>query len=643
MNDWKSLQKEIDEHMEQNTKQVYKMLQMLHEFAKINTRSQLTMLKSFFINRTQIEFDENVTQYIESLNISVPTLRIGNLEINKRFSEVDRFTKLTGSVATVFVRKGNDFVRIATSLLKEDGSRAFLTKLDTNHPAYPLLLDGKNYIGPANLFDKDYMTMYEPIKSDSGEVVGIWFIGYPLSEVLEKFRNAVREIKINESGFIYLMDHAGIMRIHPSLEGKNAIGFGDVTAYNYIKDILSKKNGVIRYKVNDPSKNEQMTKIESFMYFPDWKWVIVSSAYVDEFTKDFAGNFVRSVLMSIAEGIILALVIIWLVYRALTPIRDFVRVTEKMASGDMTEELHYSGNDELGRLAKAINYMRTEIGNLIATLQQEANDVAKRSKNIENLAESVEQHISLQAEDTESAAAAIEEFSLSLKEVSQHMRETADLARELMSNSDEGVATIAKAIERMNIIAHIVQDAAERIRTLEGFSQQISSILDIIRGVADQTNLLALNAAIEAARAGEHGRGFAVVADEVRKLAQSTNRATEEIGEMISKIQNATLDAVNKMDKGVVEVQQGVQNANQAQTAIDQIGKGLSSTTLAVEEVDKALKQQTQAVEAIAQSVDRIANNAEASVESAKVSKEEAKSLQTASLTLQKRSKQFKV
>lgn len=487
------------------------------------------------------------------------------------------------------------------------------------------------------------MTMYEPIKLDSGKVIGIWFIGYPLSEVLEKFRDAIREIKIADSGFIYLMDEAGVMRIHPSLEGKSAIGFKDVTGFNFIEDILNKKNGVIRYKINDPIKNKERTKIESFMHFPEWKWIIVSSANIDEFTKGFAGKFVRSVSMSIAEGIILALAIIWLVNRSLMPIHDFVRVTEKIASGDMTVELQYSRNDELGRLAKAINYMRTEIGNLIATLQHEANDVANRSKTIENLAESVEQHISLQAQDTESAAAAIEEFSLSLKEVSQHMRETANLARDLMSNSDKGVRTIAETIEKMNIIAHIVQDAAERIRTLEGFSQQISSILDIIRGVADQTNLLALNAAIEAARAGEHGRGFAVVADEVRKLAQSTNSATQEIGEMISQIQNATLDAVEKMDKGVVEVQQGVQNANQARTSIDQIGKDLSATTLAVEEVDKALKQQTQALEAIAQSVDRIANNAEATVESAKESKEEAKSLQAAALTLQKRSNQFKV
>jgi methyl-accepting chemotaxis protein-2 (aspartate sensor receptor) len=201
------------------------------------------MLKSFFINRTQIELDENVTQYIESLNISVPTLRIGNFEIYNRFDEVDRFTKLTGSVATIFVRKDNDFIRISTSLLKEDDSRAFLTKLDRNHPGYQLLLDGKNYIGPANLFGRDYMTMYEPIKLDSGEVIGIWFIGYPLSEVLKKFRDAIREIKIADSGFIYLMDEAGVMRIHPSLEGKSAIGFKDVTGYNFIEDILNKKMG----------------------------------------------------------------------------------------------------------------------------------------------------------------------------------------------------------------------------------------------------------------------------------------------------------------------------------------------------------------------------------------------------------------
>jgi methyl-accepting chemotaxis protein len=200
---------------------------------------------------------------------------------------------------------------------------------------------------------------------------------------------------------------------------------------------------------------------------------------------------------------------------------------------------------------------------------------------------------------------------VSIDQVEEHAREARAVTQDSSVQSSEGGRIIHEAASEMKRIAEAVNGTAGTIKDLEGYSDQISSIVQVIKDIADQTNLLALNAAIEAARAGEQGRGFAVVADEVRKLAERTGNSTQEIGAMIDKIQQGTQRAVQEMEAGVKRVGEGVSLAHQAGDSVTGIRDSAQRVTHAVDDISLALKEQTVAARDIAQKVEHIAQGSE--------------------------------
>ena len=257
---------------------------------------------------------------------------------------------------------------------------------------------------------------------------------------------------------------------------------------------------------------------------------------------------------------------------------------------DLTRRLEISGKDEVGQVADAFNHLADNLQGIIRQVDANAIEVLRLSEQLAATSAQVERGSEQQSVSASSMAVAVEEMTASIDQVAEHAREAQGISQTNRDLSTRGSDVILRVVEDMHGIAETVHESSVIIGGLGQQSDQIYSIVQVIKEIADQTNLLALNAAIEAARAGEQGRGFAVVADEVRKLAERTARSTEEIATMIQKIQGGTKQAVASMEVGVERVNLGVSLAGQAGDAIREIQLGAQRVEVAVIDISSDRK-----------------------------------------------------
>jgi aerotaxis receptor len=318
-------------------------------------------------------------------------------------------------------------------------------------------------------------------------------------------------------------------------------------------------------------------------------------------------------------------------------------VVTAIAAGDLIRPIPPVGEDEIGTLVASMAIMRNSLHELIAAVRQNVEELNNSATELSKAAGESARASETQSEAASSMAAAVEQLSVSVDMVETNANEAHSITETSATRSTEGGQIIHEAASEMERIASAVIATAGSIRELEDFSTQISSIVDVIKEIADQTNLLALNAAIEAARAGEQGRGFAVVADEVRKLAERTGNSTKEIAGMIQKIQGGTQRAAQDMEAGVNRVNEGVRLARQAGDSMAGIREGSDQVTRAVEEISFALKEQGTAAREIAQKVEQIAQGAEANSASSAQTASSAQHLENLSNQLQMLTTRFRI
>jgi len=296
----------------------------------------------------------------------------------------------------------------------------------------------------------------------------------------------------------------------------------------------------------------------------------------------------------------------YLINNFVTRINRVAGAMSRVADGDLSTQLNIYADDEIGDLGRNINRMLTSIGSMIASIRNTATQVASAAGTVYSTSEQIASGVEEVAAQAGGVATASEEMAATSTDIARNCNMAADSSRQASSSANAGAAVVQETVTGMNRIADRVRETAATVQNLGSRSDQIGEIVGTIEDIADQTNLLALNAAIEAARAGEQGRGFAVVADEVRALAERTTNATKEISQMIKAIQSETRGAVSAMEVGVSEVERGIVDAAKSGQALEHILDQINDVTQQINQIATAAEQQTATTTEITNSIHQI-------------------------------------
>jgi methyl-accepting chemotaxis protein-2 (aspartate sensor receptor) len=529
--------------------------------------------------------------------------------LNDNFAAVDRFNANTGGVATVFARKGDDFIRITTSLKKENGDRAMGTMLGNKHPAFESMMAGKPWVGRAVLFGKHYMTRYQPMRDAAGKVVAILFIGFDLSSFQSTLDKMVADTRLYDTGGLVVIDPKkswadAVFVAHPTAKGKKVTEVFP-GADKALEQLKTANHEVVSMDVPLLAAGSDRWTVMHKSEVSGW-WVVAEVADGEAMRSHYTALLPFVALFAAAAGV-LGIGLAFMTRRWVTePLKALGHSLAAVAQGDLTRAVSHHRNDEIGQLAQQAEAMRQTLSSTLSQVRHAAESIQTASAEVASGNGDLSHR-------TEQAASSLQQTASAIETLTHNVRQSADSA----SQANQLAASASAVAQRGG---EVVNQVVSTMGEINHSSKRIADIIGTIDGIAFQTNILALNAAVEAARAGEQGRGFAVVASEVRSLAQRSAEAAREIKGLIA-------TSVQNVESGAQLVQEAGSTMGEIVASVRRVTDVIGEITAASAEQSSGIGQVNGSVNSLDQMTQQNAALVEQSTAAAESLSEQAKRL----------------
>ncbi|MGF6594490.1 methyl-accepting chemotaxis protein [Pseudomonas sp. 2835] len=464
--------------------------------------------------------------------------------------------------------------------------------------------------------------------------------------------STVRGLRYDQNDYFWINDLGPKMIMHPTnpkLDGQDLSAIRDPDGFALFNEMaaLAKASGAgsIDYRWPKPGASEPVKKTSYVQLFKPWGWVIGSGVYIDDMQEEFLRQVRDASILGLGIALVMTLLVVLIARSIARPLQEAVDAMATIASGesDLTRRLDTHGNDEVTQLGIHFNSFTGKLQGVISQLQGAVHALAQSASDVGNNAGQAQQRSEQQSQQMEQVATAINEVTYAVQDVAKNAEQASSEMHDAQLRAEQGQHSIHGSLQRIDQLSATIDEAVQVIRALAGQSTRIGSVLEVIRSIAEQTNLLALNAAIEAARAGEQGRGFAVVADEVRLLAQRTQQSTAEIQSMIEHLQGQSEAAVKAIDASSEASRQTVEQASEAGVSLDAISQALHNLTALNASIASATLQQSHVVEEINRNVTETADLSRQTATAAQQSSSAGVALNRLSEQLDRTLSQFRV
>jgi len=549
----------------------------------IQTANELfNSAENIYLSDSSINIQAINQETNSSSQISLKLMKRGNQIVYNNFSLVDKIQQLTGATSTIFQKIPGGYLRISTNVMNSSGQRAIGTFIPNSSPVVQAIESGQTYKGRAFVVDDYYLTTYEPIRIN-GEIQGMLYVG-----VREKDLAGLKQIfnsKVYfETGYAFLIGGDGTLIIHPTQEGQN---LSDYTLFKQMKSSTGER-GKSRYKWPETSAGEW--KYQYFRYIPSIDSYVAVSFYENILFK-YLKTLRRSTFLEVIVAVLVFILVISVISRSITnALNKGVAFAGKVAEGDLTATIDLDQKDEVGQLATALNKMVIQLREIVESVDLSADNIASASQQISSGSQQLSQGASEQASSTEEVSSSMEEMVANIQQ-----------------NADNAQQTEKISIEAATGIENVAKAAQESLQSIRKIADKISVVNDI----AFQTNILALNAAVEAARAGEHGKGFAVVAAEVRKLAERSKVAADEIVGLSAHSLKVTEDAGELMATIMPEIEKTAKLVQEITAASLEQNSGADQINSAIQQLNQITQQNAAASEELATNAEQLSGQAQ--------------------------------